>query len=367
MMMRVLPFIVATVMAISGCSGGRQEELPRTGATVAVKGVKLEQVLLGEIPERLEAVGTVVAVNSAVVAVRVAGTITAMTVREGDRVTKGQVLAVLEANEALANASAAAAGVEEAGRALEEAKSRKRLADATFLRYQKLYTEQAVTRQEYDNRKTEQEVAEQGVLRAESRLVQARESSRGAAVVSGYTRVTAPMSGVVTVKSVDRGTTVFPGMPIATLEADSGYRLHVQVPESLKGRVASGQQVEIALDGQQPRLAAVAEVVPVVDPASRTFTAKIAVSGNGLRSGIYGRAYFPLGKTGGMLVPKMAVLERGTLTSVWVVDSGNIARMRLVKPGRAIGDKVEILSGLSAGERVVVAGTEKVTDGAKVE
>ena len=64
---------------------------------------------------------------------------------------------------------------------------------------------------------------------------------------------------------------------------------------------------------------------------------------------------------------KSAVIERGNLTSVWVVDSQNVARMRLVKPGKTIGDRVEILSGLSAGERVVVSGAEKVSEGAKVE
>jgi multidrug efflux pump subunit AcrA (membrane-fusion protein) len=67
------------------------------------------------------------------------------------------------------------------------------------------------------------------------------------------------------------------------------------------------------------------------------------------------------------MVPRQAVFERGALTAVWVVDAGKVARMRLVKPGRMLGDKVEILSGLSAGEKVVVGGVEKVSDGANVE
>jgi RND family efflux transporter MFP subunit len=367
MRMRLVAFIVALMVAVTGCSGDRHEGTTSKSVAQVVKGVRLEQVTSSEVPQRQEAVGTVMAVTSAVVAARIAGTITAMNVKEGDRVRKGQTLAVLEANETLAGASAAEAGVEEAKRALEEAKSRKKLAEGTFQRFQKLYSEQAVTKQEFETRKSEQEVAEQGVLRAESRLVQAKENSRAAAVISGYTRLVSPISGVVTAKAADRGATVFPGTPVLSVEEESGYRLHVQVPETFKGGVTAGQSVEMLIDGQQSRSGVVSEVVPVVDPASRTFTVKIPVSGKGVRSGTYGRVYLPQGTVRGILLPRGAVLERGTLTSVWVVDSGNIARMRLVKPGRIVGDKVEILSGVTVGERVVVSGADKVTDGVKVE
>jgi RND family efflux transporter MFP subunit len=185
--------------------------------------------------------------------------------------------------------------------------------------------------------------------------------------MSGYAKLVSPLNGVVTVKSVDRGATVFTGTPILEIEEDSGYRLEVQAPETIKGRITAGQSVEIALDGQASQTGKIAEVAPVVDPGSRSFTVKIAISGKGLRSGAYGRAFFPIGTGKGMLVPKSAVLERGTLTSVWVVDSTNIARMRLVKLGKSYADRVEILSGITQGERVVVSGVEKVTDGAKVE
>jgi len=111
----------------------------------------------------------------------------------------------------------------------------------------------------------------------------------------------------------------------------------------------------------------VSEVVPVIDPASRTFTAKVDISGKGLRSGIFGRAYLPMGSRRGMTVPKIAMKEQGALTSVWVVGKDSIARMRLVRAGRIIGDQVEILSGISPGERIIVSGVEMVIDGAKVE
>jgi RND family efflux transporter MFP subunit len=126
--------------------------------------------------------------------------------------------------------------------------------------------------------------------------------------------------------------------------------------------------VQVTLDSVgSPFAATIAEIVPSADPGSRTFTAKINLDQKGLRSGMFGRGTISLGSTArGMLVARKAIVEHGALTSVWVVDKGNIARMRLVKVGKKVGDRVEILSGLSDGERVVVSGSEIINEGVKV-
>jgi multidrug efflux pump subunit AcrA (membrane-fusion protein) len=82
---------------------------------------------------------------------------------------------------------------------------------------------------------------------------------------------------------------------------------------------------------------------------------------------MYGKALFPTGERQGLFLPKAAVMERGMLAAIWVVGRENIARLRLVKTGTAINGRIEVLSGLSAGERVVVGGVERVSEGAKVE
>ena len=105
----------------------------------------------------------------------------------------------------------------------------------------------------------------------------------------------------------------------------------------------------------------------MVDPGSRTFTAKIAVSGKNLRSGTYGKVLFPVGSRKGVLIPRSAIAERGALTSVWVVDASKTTRMRLIKAGRETADGVEVLSGLAAGEKIVATNIGTVTDGARVE
>lgn len=348
----------------SGC--GKKVEPVSQAAPVRVAGATVAAVAIEELPEVLEAVGTVRAKDSAALLARIPGTVTRVHVREGDRVARGQLLVSIEAAESGAAAAGALSGVEEANRGLEEARSRKKLADATFERYRSLYQEQAVTRQEFEERRMEQEVAAEGVARATARLAQARHGATAAGAVAGYGRVTAPIAGVVLAKKAEPGQTVFPGTPLLTVEGDAGFRLEVAAPEGLLGKVKPGAEVGVAVEGA-PATGRVSEVVPTVDPATRTFTVKIDLPGGKLRSGAYGKALFASGSRQGIAVPAAAVVERGSLTSVWAVSREGIARLRLVKLGRRAGDRVEVLSGLGSGERIVVAGLDKVTDGAKVE
>ncbi len=355
-------------VTLVGCGRKADEGTARRETAPAVTGVVTQQVQSAAIPDQAEAVGTVRAGTSAVVMARIPGTVTAIFAREGDRVRQGKLLLSLEAQESTAGAAGAAAMVEEARRGLDEAHAHKKLADATFERFQKLFQEQAISRQEFDVRQTEKEVAAQGVARAEARLAQAREGSVAAGAVAGHARVTAPISGIITAKPVELGATVFPSMPLMTIEDERDYRLEVAAPESLAPRIRAGQQVNFTIDGAGIAQAGkVAEVVPAADPASRTVLVKIAIPSGKVRSGMYGRAWFPLGETTGILAPRQAVVERGALTSVWVVDKEKIARMRLVRTGRTIGERIELISGLTAGERIVTGGVERVVDGAKVE
>jgi len=352
-----------TVTVLSGCGGKVKQAAP--GAPVTVPGTTVVTLAAESIPEYQEAVGTVRARNSALIAARTAGSVGGVFAREGDRVAKGTLLASVEAAENGAAAAGAASGVEEALRALEEARSRKRLADATFERYRRLFAEQAVTRQEFEERQSEQEVAAQGVPRAEARLNQSRQSLRAAGAIAGYGKVVSPIAGIVVAKQAEAGQTVFPGTPLFTVEGENGYRLEAAAPEMLLGKVKAGDQVGIVVEGAQPT-GRVAEVVPLVDPASRTFIVKIDLPAKGLSSGAYGKALFNVGARKGITVPVACVVERGALTSVWAVTPERIARLRLVKLGQPVGSRVEVLSGLAAGDRVVTAGMERVVDGAKL-
>ena len=350
---------------LGGCSDAKQHPAI---AQQTLKGIPVVTVASTKLAQTVELSGTVRARTSALVSARIPGTVSLLQVREGDRVRKGQLLARLEAEEQVAQASAASAGIDEAQRGLDEALTQRALAEATLSRFKVLYDEQALTRQEFETRQTERDLAQQRVARAEARLRQVRENARAAGTMADYARIIAPISGIITSKQVDLGVTVFPGQPLMTIDDETSYQLELVVPESYAALVRPGTPVQVSLDTLQKAInATVAELVPAADPTSRTFTAKVNLRLSGLKSGLFGRAVLTLDTTRATLVvPKQALFERGALTAVWVVDQNETVRMRLVKVGKASGDQVEILAGLSDGERIVATHRPQLADGIKL-
>ena len=183
-----------------------------------------------------------------------------------------------------------------------------------------------------------------------------------------YTRIAAPFSGVITAKSVEPGNLAAPGAPLLTVEREGAYRLEASVDESKLALVKAGQTVDVDLESLDRRLSArVSEIVPAVDAASRAYLVKIDLPAvPNLRSGVFGRARFLLGTRKVVSIPPAALVERGQLQSVFVMEGG-VARTRLVTGGEQRPDAVEVLSGLSGGEMLVSPVPPGLTDGARVE
>jgi len=358
-----LPLLPLMFVA-AGCSDEKQHQ---AAEVPTVTGVTVEKVSTAPRADFFSAPGTVRAAVTAPMAARIAGMVEGVHVHDGERVARGRLLVTIRSEETASAASGAEAGVEEAARGVEEAEARKKLAEDTYARFENLFKEQAVTRQEFDTRRTERDVAVQGLARAEARLKQAREQANAAGAMEGYTRIKAPFTGIVTGKVVERGATVFPGMPLLNVEEEGKYRFEASVPDTLSDKLRNGDTVSVTVDGVEGEIRGrIAEIAPVADPVTRTRLLKIDLEAKGLRSGVFGRATLPAGTGTGMSVPRKAIVERGMLTSVWVVNADSSARMRLVKTGRVGGGRVEIISGLAAGERIVTAGVEKVTEGARI-
>lgn len=364
----VLIAAVFGTLLLAACSKKESSIAPGKVAP-SLTGATVETVKVESLEESFEAVGTIRSATTAIVSPRIPGIIVVMAVKEGSRVKKGDILARLDARENQANAAAAEGVVEDARRALDESKARRALADSQFERYQRLFKSDVISRQEFEIKGTEKELAAQGVARAEARLRQAQEQSTGAGAFADYTRITAPISGIITSRQADLGATVFPGQPLFTLEDEGGYQLELAIPESLSQKVSPGASVQVTLDALGSSFSAkIADVVPSADTLSRTFTAKIPLRQTGLKSGMFGRGAISLGsRAAGIMLPKKALVERGALTSVWVLSSENSVKMRIVKVGKTLGERVEILSGLADGERVLVGGFESVSEGMKVE
>jgi multidrug efflux pump subunit AcrA (membrane-fusion protein) len=166
-------------------------------------------------------------------------------------------------------------------------------------------------------------------------------------------------------------------MPLLTMEDDAHYRLEVAVEESKIGKIRPGEPVRVRIDalGQGEWAGRVAEIMPVADPASRSLTVKIGLpqketkpgSRQVLRSGFFGKALFPIGPRPALTIPQKAVIKRGELQEVYMVDQANIVQLRLVKTGKLFGERVAVLAGIREGERIIGEGVERVSEGSRVE
>jgi RND family efflux transporter MFP subunit len=177
------------------------------------------------------------------------------------------------------------------------------------------------------------------------------------------------VNGLVTRKFLDVGALAAPGVPILSIEGTDAYQLEVSVDESRILQIRNGDAAILHLGaaGEQSVEAKVSEIVPSSDASSRTVVVRIAIPSSvpNVRSGFFGRASFPVGETTAVTVPKASVVHRGQLTAVFVEENG-AARMRLIKTGKAVGDRLEVLSGINEGDRLIVNPRPDMTDGAEV-
>lgn len=329
-----------------------------------ISGLKIEKVPLSEVDEYYETSGTVAAKRVSAVASRMMGTVTSLQVREGDRVSVGSVLLTVDDSDVVQRVRAANEGYKEAEKGLEAAKENRNLTDITYQRYKKLFDEKVLSGQELDQIETQKKVAEIDYQRAQSSVERAKAGLNEAKVYHGFTRITSPVNGIVAEKKTEVGSMAVPGVPLLTVEDNSSYRIEINGDESLIGKIRTGMGATVSIESINKVInGKITDVVPSVDPMSRSFIVKIAIRGDGLRNGLYGKVSIPIGRKEAILVPKGAVLEKGQLTGVFTVDGNSVVKYRLVRTGRLYGDKVEIISGLNPDEQVVVEGAEKAVDG----
>ena len=328
----------------------------------------------------IEAGGVVQARTTATLTARILAPIREIRVSPGDHVRAGQVLVVLDSNDLAAAAHAAKAaalaaeqGAKAAAAERQSAEAALVLAKATHDRVAGLQAKRSATAQELDDATAVLRGAESRVAGAAARTQQADaalESARAASDQAGTTEsfasVTAPFDGMVTEKMVEPGNMASPGTPLLRIEDTRGFQLEVRVDESRIGLIRNGDKVPVAIDSlsasaQAPFTGTVSEVSRAVDADSRAFLVKIALpDAAGLRSGLFGKAQFAGPARRVLTIPPSAIVRRGQVTSVFVLDQG-MARVRLISV-----DRNEVLAGLSESEVVVASPPPSLTDGRRV-
>ena len=333
-----------------------------------VSGVSLVTLVPTEVNEFYEATGPVKASHTSVVAARTMGTVTSLLVKEGDPVEQGQLLLTIDERDAAQKERGAEAGYQEALKALEVARQNRELTDITYHRYQKMYDEKAISRQEMDQFDTQNRVARLEHERVQEVVSRAAAGLAEAAIYRGFTRVTSPVKGLVTERKTEVGSMAVPGLPLLAVENAAAFHAEIVIDESLSGKVKVGAPVLVsieALNRQTP--GTITQILPAVDPMSRSFTVKVSLNGPGLRTGLYAKVRIPKGKKQTLLAPRAAIVEKGQLTGVYAVDGQGIVTYRLVRTGREYEGHPEILSGLKPNDRIIVGGVERAVDGGVLE
>lgn len=357
---------VASLALLNACT----ETKTVNAAPESVSGVRLATIERNSIPDTVEAVGSVHAAEEAQVSAQMMGTILSVSVHEGDQVRRGQVLVVLDDAQPRAGMERAQAAASAADHQAQAAESDSALAQSTLNRYQSLYQRKSVSPQEFDEIRTRALAADAGRESARAAQAQARAALSQAQTALEYTRVRAPFDGLVTARRMDPGTLASPGMPILTVEAGGRFRLEADLDERNMGLAHAGETVPVVIDAlsASPINGKVIQVIPAANPASRTFTVKIELPPNAqIRSGLFGRARFARGRRDAITVPAAALLTRGQMQSVYVVGNDNIANLRYLTIGPALGGNVEVLSGLTPGDRVILSPGDRELGGKKIE
>jgi multidrug efflux pump subunit AcrA (membrane-fusion protein) len=392
----ILAAALLSTLALVQCSGDRAGTAEPATAQNPVQA-KVETVATTTATDGFEATGTVSSKTVTPISAKVMGYVESVDVREGDRVKAGQLLVSIDSRDARARVTQAEAGLAEAQSALEEvdrsidaaqsardaAAANAKLAKSTFQRFETLLKRNSVSKQEYDEVSARNQSA-QAQLRQAGEMLQSAKAKRGqvqsrieqaAAALDqarnhlGYCRVEAPYAGVISDKQVDLGQLASPGAPLVTLEDAENFEVHAIVPESRIDLVSVGQTVVVRVDSLGRTLSGtVVDIVPRADPASRSVVVKIRLPyTRGLHSGLYATAQLPDKGESVLSVPASALIYRGQLVGLYKVDESNHATFRLVKTGRHLGDRVEVLSGVSPGDRVVVEPSDSVRDGSPLE
>lgn len=303
---------------------------------LAVATVRTQEVIEQEVPSLVEVVGTLQATQRAAIAAKVTGVITDIPVLLGSKVNQGDLLVTISAEEISAQVNQAEAQLAQAKRNLDREK--------------KLLKKKASTSETVRSMQEMYALAQAGYREAKTML--------------GYATITAPFSGVVTRKNGNAGDLATPGTPLLLLENNEHLQVVTAVPETLVLHIKSGDTLAVSIPAAELQTkGTVAEIAPSADPSSRTAPVKINLEPNNkLRTGQFARVILPGTSTSSIFVPQAAVLSRGQMEKVFVAAEGK-AHLRLVRTGFHRDGMIEVLSGLTPGEQVIIENNQLLVNG----
>lgn len=348
--------------------------LAAAGVTAAAQDgqmlVRVDQVRVEPLAEKVPVLGRLVARQAGEVAARINGPVEAFLVEVGDRVEAGQVIARIDATYLRAQRELTAAQLAKAQAGKATAMAELELADQELKRLAGLKKSAAFNQARYDDARQKVAIAEAKVTETDVAVVSAQADLELDDINLSYAEIRAPYSGVISERMTEAGAYLQTGAPVVRMVGDRALEIEADVPYQRLSGVREGAEVGVVLDDGTTHSATVRAVVPEENPLTRTrtvrFVPKFGATKGPLATDQSVTVYIPASAPRNVLtVHKDAVIKRGSKSLVYVVKDGT-AEARQITLGEPTGSRYEVLDGLREGERVVVRGNERLRPGDKV-
>jgi len=341
-----LASLIILSSALLGCND-QPDELTRTTREWTQPVMTLSETTLAN---EYTVIGSVISDQRIDISSKIIGYIKTLVVREGDLVKRGQLLLNLD-DVGIQNAILQAQAGVDSARALTTDLS------SDVQRFEKLFKEGSISEVKLRKTRLQYNTAQEGLASAKAALATARSQRQ-------YSHIESPADGIISARYKQAGDLASPGVPLLTLESRDQLLFETYVAESQLAHIDIGDAVLLAIDnGSKDIIGSVAQIVHAGDPISRTYKIKIKLPNViGLHSGMFGRAHFKVGEARNIVVPRSAIIVKGGLEGVYVVDENQRIHFRWVRPKRQWPDAVEIAAGLAAGDRIVVTATAGLSE-----
>lgn len=332
---RLLPPLAATLLV--ACGGAKQAPAPLPPPPLATLTVQPQQARREQAWD-----GVVEAVHQATMSAQTSGRVVELPFDVNDYVPAGAVIVRFTDVEQQSAQRRAQAALAAAQATYDEAQ-------VSYQRTAEIYARKLIAKAQLDQALARRDSARAALQSAQAAL---RESGQQL----DYTVVRAPYSGIVTKRYVQVGEAVQPGQPLIAGVSLEELRVNVQVPQSAVDAIRRFHAADVLLDGSGARRVPAAKVTvfPYADPDTHTFSVRLDLpqQETGLYPGMTIKAAFAVGAAQRLLLPASALVQRSEVSGVYVIGTDNAVSLRQVRLGHRFGDKVEILAGLAAGEKV---------------
>lgn len=285
--------------------------------------------------------GVIEAVQQSTVSAQTSGTVVELPFDVDDSVAAGDLIVRLEDSEQQARLNQAEAGLQEARSGLEDARQQ-------YQRIEAIHERGLVSRQEFDQARNNLSAAQARVERAEATVAEARKQL-------DYTRIIAPYGGILTERHVELGESVSPGQPLLSGLSLEQLRVVVDLPQKYADVARSQRQATVTLPDGRVLETGEMTFYPYANPQTHTFRLRMRLSepNGSLFPGMLVKVSVPVASRKALWVPASSLIQRSELRAVFVLDNQDQPRLRQVRTGMRDNGRLEILAGLSEGERVV--------------